>query len=190
PPEDPVINRVTLTCGPFGPAEVTQAQGVEAMNAMPRFRASVLSSDGAVDLHTVVGADAALGFADDAGGERVVQLHVTHASFAGAHKDGFRYALELSARVSPLLLRSGYRVFQDKTTQEIVADVLKDAGIPPAQIAWRLSGQYGKRVYCVQYGETDWAFVTRLLADEGINHWFDHKDDGQPLLTFGDGNPS
>ncbi len=138
----------------------------------------------------MIGADAALGFADDAGGERVVQLYVTHASFVGAHKDGFRYALELSARVSPLLLRSGYRVFQDKTTQEIVADVLKDAGIPPAQIAWRLSGQYGKRVYCVQYGETDWAFVTRLLADEGINHWFDHQDDGQPLLTFGDANAS
>jgi type VI secretion system secreted protein VgrG len=181
-----MINRIVLECSTLGPVDVTRAHGVEAMNALPRFRVDVLSSDGALDLAPLIGADAALAFADEEGGERRVPLLVSHAFYVGAHKDGFRYALNLSARVSPLVLRCGYRVFQDQTTQEIVAEVLEDAGVPSAEVAWRLSGRYGKRVHCVQYGETDWAFVTRLLADEGCNYWFDQKDEEKLLLVVGD----
>jgi type VI secretion system secreted protein VgrG len=185
-----VIERAALVCKALGPAEVVRARGVEAMNALPRWTLDVLSTDHAVDLQAVIGADAEVAFADEGGGTRTVQLRVTHGSYAGAHGDRSRYGLELSTRASPLLLRSGYRIFQDKTTQEIVAEVLEDAGVPSAEVAWRLSGRYGKRVYCVQYGETDWSFVTRLLADEGINHWFDHKGEDEPLLVFGDGTSS
>lgn len=185
-----MIEQAALACEALGPCAVVRASGTEGMNALPRWVVEVLCADGGVDTEALIGGDATLAFGDDAGGTRSIPLLVTGAFYRGAHRDGFRYGLELSARASQLVLRSGHRVFQDRTTQEIVDEVLKDAGIPAAEIAWRLGGQYQKRVYCVQYGESEWGFVARLLADEGINCWFDHDGDDGPLLVFGDGNGS
>lgn len=63
------------------------------------------------------------------------------------------------------------RIFQDQTVPEIVAAVLEQAGVP---YALHLLGKYRPRTYCVQHGETDFAFVARLLAEEGIFYTFDH----------------
>lgn len=45
-----------------------------------------------------------------------------------------------------------------------------------------VSGRYPKRELCVQYRETDLAFVSRLLEEEGITYWFEHACDGHTLV--------
>lgn len=182
-----MIEQAVLSCAALGAASVVRAHGVEAMNALPRWSVEVLCDDAGVDLTRLVGASATLAFGDDAGGTRVAPLLVTEASYAGAHRDGHRYRLDLSAPLSKLVLRSGYRIFQELTTQEIVDQLLRDAGVASSSIVWRLAGQYQKRTYCVQYGEREWDFVERLLADEGINVWFDQTETGEPRFVFGDG---
>ncbi|WP_437827617.1 type VI secretion system Vgr family protein [Sorangium sp. So ce1153] len=79
--------------------------------------------------------------------------------------------------VPPLWLttrRTNHRIFQDRTTVEIVDDVLADYGGRIEAPLKQLGGIYHKRSYCAQYGETDHDFIFRLLADEGIATRFDH----------------
>ena len=178
---------ITFFCKPLGPCRVVRARGVEAMSALPAWKVDVLSSRADVDLEALLQQNAAIELTDDGKGPaRVIPLLVTHASYAGPLRDEHRYALELSASVWPLGLRSGYRIFQKQTTQEIVATLLREAGVEAKHIAWRLAGRYAQRVQCVQYAEGEWSFLERLLADEGISYWFDATDSGEPLLVFGD----
>jgi type VI secretion system secreted protein VgrG len=63
--------------------------------------------------------------------------------------------------------------------------VLQDAGFSPAGAVWRLAGTYMRRLQCTQYAESEWAFLERVLAEEGISYWFDGAHDG-PTIVFGD----
>jgi type VI secretion system secreted protein VgrG len=78
--------------------------------------------------------------------------------------------------VSPLWLttrRRDHRIFQDKSVIEVVQEVIQGYGgrIPDLE---DLTGDHARREYCVQYGETDFDFICRILADEGISFFFDH----------------
>jgi len=177
----------TLACEPFRGARVVAAHGIEAMSTLAHWSVDLVLDDAAVVLDAALGAQAMLSLRDEAGGTRLVPLIVTRASYRGASPDGQRYRLELSASVWLLTQRFGSRIFQHRTTQQIVSEILDDAGLPSDVRAWRLSGRYAERVHCVQYQETEWAFIERLLADEGIGVWCDADDLGSQRLVFGDG---
>lgn len=182
-----MIVQGALSCAALGPVSVIRAHGVETMGARSRWSLDVESDDPGVDLAKVIGAPATIAFGDEGGGTRTIPLVVRQAAFAGSHRDGHRYRIELSAGLEDLSRRVGYRIFQDMTTQEIVAKLLEEAGLAASSISWRLGGRYQKRTYCVQYREPEWDFVERLLGDEGINAWFEEADDGGPRVIFGDG---
>jgi type VI secretion system secreted protein VgrG len=75
-----------------------------------------------------------------------------------------------SASVRPwlwfLTRTSDCRVFQEMTVPQIVEKVFADC--PGADFEFKLVRTYRTRVYCVQYRESDFNFVARLLEDEGI----------------------
>jgi type VI secretion system secreted protein VgrG len=73
------------------------------------------------------------------------------------------------------------RIFQDQTVPEIVQAVFKDHGAI-ANYKFDLVRSYRKRVYCVQYRETDFNFVARLLEDEGIYWYFEHREGEHQLV--------
>ncbi|AKT40744.1 type VI secretion system Vgr family protein [Chondromyces crocatus] len=181
-----MIEQAMLRCNALGPTRVVRIDGDEAMSELPVWHVSVLSDDGDLALERSLGAPASLAIGDGEGGARSIPLVVVEATHAGAHRDGHRYRLTLSTWLHRLTLRAGYRVFRDRTTQEIVAEVLSDAGYPSSSVSFRLSGRYARRPYTVMYGESDWAFIARLLSEEGINVWFDHQKGSEPLVVFGD----
>lgn len=77
------------------------------------------------------------------------------------------------------------RIFQNMTVPEIVEKVFKDhADI--ASYKLKLERSYRQRVYCVQYRETDYNFVARLMEDEGIYWYFEHSE-GEHQLVIVDG---
>ena len=86
--------------------------------------------------------------------------------------------------------RSDCRIFQGRSTVDIVRAVLAAAGVYQGSGALRIDGAldgYAPREYCVQYQETDLAFVRRLLEDEGIPFYFAHDgEDGEALVLAGD----
>ena len=92
------------------------------------------------------------------------------------------YQITLRPKIWLLGMRSGLRIFQDKSTQQIVTQVLKDAGIADGQVRWQVQSASAAREYCVQYRETDLEFVSRLLAEEGLFYFFEHSLAGHKLV--------
>ena len=64
------------------------------------------------------------------------------------------------------------RVFQEKSVKDIVTEVLKVYNSTDSE--WRLAGDYPKLDYCIQYAETDFNFISRLLEEVGIYYFFEH----------------
>src|SRR5262249_1317194 len=78
---------------------------------------------------------------------------------------------------------SDCRIFQEKTVPEIIKEVFADHRM--AMFEDGLTASYAKREYCVQYRETDFAFVSRLMEEEGIYYYFEHSD-GKHILKLVD----
>lgn len=166
---------------------VVTSRGVEAINTLSRWEIGILLDGASVDAESVIGAPAALRIVDeDEGTQRDIGLVVSNFVHDEEGRDGSHYTVELAPAEWLLTRRSGYRIFLDKTTKEIVSELLQDAGIPSNGVVWRLSGAYEKRLHCVQYQETEWAFIERLLADEGISYWCDFLGEDKPTLVLAD----
>lgn len=73
-----------------------------------------------------------------------------------------------------LKLNSNCRVFQEKTVPDIIEQVAKDAGFKDYKLSNK--GKYAKQDYCVQYQESDFAFVSRLMEESGIYYYFLHDN--------------
>lgn len=87
------------------------------------------------------------------------------------------YQLEVVPAVWLLTQRSQSRIFQQKTIPEILEKVLKDF-----QFKLELQRNYEPRNYCVQYRESDFDFVSRLMEEEGIYYFFEHTVDGHTMI--------
>jgi type VI secretion system secreted protein VgrG len=97
------------------------------------------------------------------------------------HAEGHTFELTLVPRLWLLGRRKTSRIFQDKTVPQIVDAVLGEK-VPHRH---RLQGTYAPRVYCVQYQETDLAFVQRILAEEGIFYFFEQGTEETMVLADG-----
>lgn len=90
-----------------------------------------------------------------------------------------RYRLRLRPWLWLLTRSSNLRIFQDKTVLEIVKSVF---GEHTSNFVDETGGRYPVRKYCVQYRESDFNFVSRLLEDEGISYFFRHSAGGHSLV--------
>lgn len=80
---------------------------------------------------------------------------------------------------------SNCRIFQDKTVPDIIKNVIEDRGYA-ALIKFQIDGKYPKREYCVQYEESDFAFVSRLMEEEGIYYFFEHGNGKHTWILIDD----
>lgn len=87
----------------------------------------------------------------------------------------FAYRLSAVPWLWFLTLHSDCRIFQNKTLQDILRDVFGRRGF--SDFKFQLSGDYTPWDYCVQYRETDFNFVSRLLEQEGVYYYFEHEED-------------
>jgi type VI secretion system secreted protein VgrG len=98
---------------------------------------------------------------------------------------GARYLLQLeSAVTAPLSVGLDSRVYATMTAVDVVKDVLSRAG-RDGNVRWDTKATYDKRAYTIQYNESDWAFIERVCAEQGIYYFFDF-DDGATKLVFAD----
>jgi type VI secretion system secreted protein VgrG len=109
-------------------------------------------------------------------------LEVGYAGVVGEH---VMAKVTLGPALAVLAQRSGSRMFQHLTVPKIVAKVLAD-GLAPYQRTARqkLDRDYPEREYCLQYGESDLAFVSRLLAEEGIFFFFDQSGEREVMVLL------
>ena len=76
------------------------------------------------------------------------------------------------------------RIFQHKSVPDIVEKIFGDNGVQDYKLS--LKGSYSPRDYCVQYRETDFNFVSRLMEEEGIFYYFQHEDGKHTLILADD----
>jgi type VI secretion system secreted protein VgrG len=91
------------------------------------------------------------------------------------------YELEVVPWLWFLTQTSDCRIFQKKTIPQIIEDVFKDLGFQDFDTGG-IKGDHKEWDYCVQYRETDFNFVSRLMEQEGIYYFFEHKDKVHKLI--------
>jgi type VI secretion system secreted protein VgrG len=90
------------------------------------------------------------------------------------------YQLEAVPWLWMLTQTSDCRIFQDKTVPEIIKQIFSDLGF--SDFKDELTGDYKKWDYCVQYRETDFNFISRLMEHEGIFYFFKHEKSKHTLV--------
>ena len=109
--------------------------------------------------------------------------------YLGDTEKYFSYRLVLRPWFWLLNHRADCRIFLDKKVTEIIQDVFTKAGFSNGTDFKLPSGSYDKIEYCVQYRETDFAFVSRLMEQYGIYYFFEHKD-GRHTMVLADSRSS
>ncbi len=112
---------------------------------------------------------------------KITSLRQRTTSSSGMLSHGHSlYTATIEPDLALLRLTSDCRIFQQLTVREIVDTILKEANID--NVRWYNSRTLMAREYCVQYSETHFEFIQRLLSEEGFYYWFDHTPEGHELV--------
>lgn len=99
----------------------------------------------------------------------------------------YAYDVEIRPKFWLTTQRFGSKVFQKKTAKDIISEVLGGAGV---SFKWSIKGAPPEREYCLQYEESEFEFVSRLLEDEGITYFFDHEANQVVFANDPGGHPA
>ena len=104
---------------------------------------------------------------------RIAQKRTRYGNLPNASGQNYLYEVDIRPKFYLATLQRRSRVFWKMGLQEVVAKTLDDLGIA---YKWQLKDSPKDREYIVQYEETDYAFICRLLEAQGICFFFDHQD--------------
>ncbi|EEZ5225305.1 type VI secretion system tip protein VgrG, partial [Escherichia coli] len=132
-----------------------------------------------LQLKPMVGKDLCVNIELDGGGKRYISGLVTAARVAGHQGRSVVYELRLEPWLKTLTHTSDYKAFQNKNVVNILDEVLDEY---PWPVEKRLVENYPTRAWQVQYGETDFDFIQRLMQEWGIYWWFEHNENSHTLV--------
>jgi type VI secretion system secreted protein VgrG len=154
--------------------------GREAISRLFSFSLDLLSEKSSISFDDVVGQRVSISVtqADDA--KRYINGFVSRFSQTGADERFTEYHAEVVPWLWFLTRTAACRIFQNMTVPDIISKVFKDFGFNDFKNS--LQGTYEKWDYCVQYRETAFNFVSRLMEQEGIFYFFEHEKDKHTLV--------
>lgn len=165
---------------------LTGFSGEEAINGFFSFRLDLISPKEAIQPTDLLGKEITFSVAS---GDSKRNFHgFVSRLVSGGHVDHwgdgttyYVYHAEIVPELWFLTHRVDCRIFQEKTTKAIIEEVLSKAGLKaPTKIPTGRTWEY-----CVQYLESDWAFIERLIQEEGWP-WFIRHLDGSNELHIGE----
>ncbi len=159
--------------------------GAEGLSELFAFTVEMTSTNAGITADQLLGKSATLKIRRPDDDPRYINGIV--ASFAAADQtiDGLRrYRMVLRPKLWLLTRTADCRIFQNQTVPQIADTLLSDGGVTDTK-KQGLNGSHPSRDYCVQYRETDYDFLVRLWAEEGIYFYFQHAD-GQHTLVMSD----
>jgi type VI secretion system secreted protein VgrG len=144
----------------------------------------LVSESGDLAADDILGKEVTLSFQLPSGGAtRAFHGHVTEFAQSGYVRRLHEYRAIVRPWLWFLSRTSDCRIFQKKTIPAIFEQIVKDYGFNDYRL--KLSGSYKPWDYCVQYRETDFNFVSRLLEHEGIHYFFEHHN-GRHVMVLCD----
>ncbi|WP_322038694.1 type VI secretion system tip protein VgrG [Burkholderia diffusa] len=175
------MNRVFTLDSPHGDdLKFHTLDGSDELGRLFEFRIEALADSHSLSLKDMLGKPVTVRIEQQDLSTRHLNGIVARATLAGRRAER-HYGYELVVRPWLWLAtrRSDCRIFQNRTVPDIVQEVLAPYGFP---IENKLTEAYVPREFCVQYNETDTAFVMRLMEFEGIYFYFRHAADSHTLV--------
>lgn len=161
-----------------------ELSGHEAISSLYEFKLQFLCEDLGFDAKGLIGSEMTL-TVDIESQQRYLSGLVTRVKRLGQETVTKRYYI-FEATIRPWLWlatqTNQYHIHQNKNIPQVIQETLADY---PFELEFRTSGSYRQWGYCVQYDETDFEFVSRLMEHEGLYYWFEH-DAGQHKLVIAD----
>jgi type VI secretion system secreted protein VgrG len=146
----------------------------EELGRLSEYQLDLLSTKGDVNLDDILGKNVTVKLALPDDKTRYFNGYVTRFSQGHMYGRYHRYSAVVRTWLWFLTRTADCRIFQEMTVPDIVKKVFEDH--PAADFKFELTGTYRKWNYCVQYRETDFNFISRLLEHEGIFYYLRHTD--------------
>jgi type VI secretion system secreted protein VgrG len=175
------MNRLLVAHTPVGKTWwATSLQGEEEFSSLYEFRLELKSEKSDIDMQSLIGEACSIACEGNSAPVRYFSGHIIRATSKGkVGNKHWLYELLIAPKLWYASRRADFKIFQNKTVQAIADEVLQQNAI---NCEWRLKNSYKTWEYVVQYGETDLAFLLRLLGNEGIYFWFEHEQGGEKLI--------
>ena len=162
---------------------LSQMKAVEAQSSLFKFVIEAVSLEADLDFSSALGRGGMVKLVAVDGRERYFHGVITEAHWGGSQQDLHYYELVLRPWLWLLTLTSNSRIFRNKSPVDIIKQVFSDRGFSDYLDETKTTKP--KLSYCVQYRETDFNFVSRLMEEQGIYYFFEHAD-GKHTLVFAD----
>lgn len=156
--------------------------GEDRISGLFHYHLELYSQKSDLDMTAMVGESvtAKIAYPD---GEYCINGIVARFVQAGTSLRFTTYYAELRPWLWMLSMSVDSQIFQEKSVTDIIKQVFDDAGFSDYKISTQ--GTYNPREYCVQYQESAFDFVSRLMEDEGIFYFFEHEE-GKHTMVIAD----
>jgi len=158
--------------------------GHEQMSQLFEYELELYSEDLEIKYEDLLGGNATVRVETEGESTRYFNGYISQFSLLGQEGRHYTYQAKLKPWLWFLTRTADCRIFQEMTAPDIIKQVFRDHGF--TDFKDELSGTYRTWEYCVQYRETDFNFVSRLMEQEGIYYFFNHED-GKHELVMADG---
>lgn len=176
---------VTITTPLSDTFQVVDLSGAEAISEAFAYDLQLASSSASIDFSKILGQPAAITISLPSGTPQYFHGIVTSFRQGAQEKTGSTtYYARLEPWFALLRMNVQQRIFQNQSALQIVKSIFSDLNLSDFKDS--TTGSYTAREYCVQYGETTFAFISRLLESEGIFYFFTHAADAHTMVLADD----
>ncbi len=162
--------------------QLTDFVGEEELSRLFSFQLNLISTNPGIQGTDLVGKNVTFSLDYDDEGTRFFNGFVKRFSAGDEDPDGKRgYQIVVVPWLWFLTQTSDCRIFQEMTVVQVIEKVFGDLGFSDFDTS-KVKGSHPKREYWVQYRETDFNFVSRLMESEGIFYYFKHEDGKHTLM--------
>ena len=168
-------NRVAAIGTPLGEDVLVLQHATihEQLGGLFQIEAGLLSENGSIHFEDIVGENVTIRLAIAGQNQRYFNGTVSRFTQMGSDTGYAAYHAVIVPHLWLLTRASECRIFQQKTVPDIIKQIFSEFSVDHQE---SLSGNYEPREYCVQYRETDFNFISRLMEEEGIYYYFKHED--------------
>lgn len=181
--------RIGVLHTPLGPDELAllRFDGTDGINELFEYRVEALSDDPNIDFDKLLGEHVSVEILTPYGHKAWFDGIVAEAQWVGVGETGNTYRFILRPWLWLATKRINQRIFHEKSVEDIVNEVLGEYGMGAVSID--VTKNYSPIEYVVQYRESDFNFVSRMMEKYGINYSFNHSQ-GQHELFLWDSTDS
>ena len=155
-------------------------KGTESVSRLFRFELDLLSENSAISFPDIIGKNVTISLKQPDESYRYINGVISRFAQHATEEQFTSYSAEMVPWLWLLTLNVDCRIFKNKTIPDIITEVFNDLGFNDYTNS--LQSSYDPREYCVQYRESSFNFVSRLMEEYGIFYFFKHQQGNHTLV--------